>query len=319
MAKSIKLKVSVALNNQNRLCTPQQAIKGQDYICPSCQERVILRQGKIKTAHFAHKVSEVCNQETILHKAAKHLIVQTISDWKSGKGDIPILQKVCDVCGDTIKQPLPDKVQSAVLEHSIDEGFIVDVALMVKGAPAAAVEIRVSHAVDENKAQSMSIPFIELDAHRVIESPNIFLPIRDTFNWRCHKCENAEKDFIARVNKISKQTRVPLPTGKYYRYGPSKCYKCKREIIIFAWPKNSEWDRSQPKVKPIPKTVQLRFGHTIGNKYWANTCPYCKAIQGDFFLFYEFDSPFLGINPKDSKQDYDEDMQKIVRNILVND
>lgn len=79
MAKSVRLKVPFALNNEDRLCTPQQAIKGYDYICPSYQERVILRQGEIKTAHFAHKVSEVCNQETILHKAAKHLIVQTIS------------------------------------------------------------------------------------------------------------------------------------------------------------------------------------------------------------------------------------------------
>ena len=77
MAKSVQLKVPVALNNENRLCTPQQAIKGQDYICPSCQEKVILRKGAIKTAHFAHKLSEVCNQETILHKAAKHLIAQT--------------------------------------------------------------------------------------------------------------------------------------------------------------------------------------------------------------------------------------------------
>jgi len=319
MAKNVQLKVPVALNNQNRLCTPQQATKEHDYICPSCQERVILRQGEIKTAHFAHKVSEVCNQETILHKAAKHLIVQTISDWKSGQGDVPILQKVCEVCENTIRQPLPDKVESTMLEHRMDEGFIVDVALVVKGIPTAAVEIRVTHAVDEKKAESISIPFIEIDAHKVIENPYVFVSIRDSFNWRCHKCENAEKDFITKVNRISKQTRVPLPTGKYYRYSPGKCYKCKREIIIFAWPKTSEWDRSPPKVKPIPKTIQLRYGNTIGNKYWANTCPYCKAIQGDFFLFYEVDSPLFGISRKDTKQGYDKDMQTIIRNILVSD
>lgn len=317
MAKNVQLKVPVALNNQNRLCAPQQAIKGHDYICPSCQEKVILRKGEIKTAHFAHKLSEVCNQETILHKAAKHLIAQTISDWKSGQGDRPVLQRVCEVCRDMIKQPLPDKVESAVLEYRMDEGFIVDVALMVKGTPAAAVEIRVSHAVDEQKAKSISIPFIELDAHKVIENPNIFLSLRDTFNWRCYKCENAEKDFVAKVNKISKLSRVPLPTGKYYRYGPAQCYRCKREIIVFAWPKTSEWDKSQPKVKPIPKTIQVRYGRTIGNKYWANTCPYCHAIQGDFFLFFEVDSPFFGIRCKDTKHDYDKDMQTIVRNTLI--
>ena len=319
MAKSVQLKVPVALNNQNRLCTPEQANKEQDYTCPSCQDRVILRKGTKKTPHFAHKFSELCNQETILHKTAKHLIVQTISDWKSGQGDVPILQKVCEVCEDTIKQQIPDKVQSAVLEHRMDEGFIVDVAFMVNGAPAAAVEIRASHAVDEKKAQSISIPFIELDVHQVIENPNIFLPIRDTFNWRCHKCANAEKDFEAKVNKISKQTSVQLPTGKYYRYGPGRCYKCNREIIIFAWPKTSEWDRSEPKVKPIPKTIQLRYEYTIGKEYWANTCPYCNVNQCDSLLPYESDSPFFHISCKDSKQSYDEDRQTIVRNILINE
>lgn len=319
MAKSVQLKVPVALNNKKRLCNPEQAIKEHDYTCPSCQDRVILRKGRIKTAHFAHKFSEVCNQETILHKTAKHLIVQTISDWKSGQGDVPILQKVCEVCKDTIKQPLPEKVESAVLEHRMDEGFIVDVVLMVKGIPAAAVEIRASHAVDERKAQSISIPFIELDAHEVIENPNIFLPIRDTFNWCCHRCENAEKDFIAKVYKISNQTNVQIPTGKYYRYGPGRCYKCNREIIVFAWPKTSEWDSSQPKEKPIPKTIQLRYEHTIGKKYWVNTCPYCNVNQCDSLLPYESDSPFFDIKRKDSKQGYDEDMQTIVRNTLIHD
>ena len=37
------------------------------------------------------------------------------------------------------------------------DGFIVDVALIIENEPAAAIEIRVSHAVDENKAKLLSV------------------------------------------------------------------------------------------------------------------------------------------------------------------
>ena len=67
-------------HGEKRLYDPQSAEKGKSYFCPACQDTVILRKGKIKTAHFAH---ETCNQETIIHKTAKQLIVDVISDWKS--------------------------------------------------------------------------------------------------------------------------------------------------------------------------------------------------------------------------------------------
>lgn len=78
-------------------------------------------------------------------------------------------------------QALPDKVDRAILEYRMPEGSIVDIALMVANEAAAAIEIRVTHAVDENKAKSLSVPFIELDGQAVIENPTIFQPIRDHF------------------------------------------------------------------------------------------------------------------------------------------
>ena len=38
----------------------QDAIKENEYICPSCEEKVILKKGRIKIHHFAHKSDSEC-------------------------------------------------------------------------------------------------------------------------------------------------------------------------------------------------------------------------------------------------------------------
>ena len=319
MSKSIKLRVPFACDSEQRLYDPETAEKGKHYFCPACKDTVILRKGEIKTAHFAHKASETCNQETILHKTAKHRVVEVISNWKSGKIDVPILKRECEICRKSIDQPLPDKVERAIMEYRMSNGFIVDVALMVENKPAAAIEIRVSHAVDQNKANLLPVPFIELDGQAVLENSTIFEPIRDHFlPFICGTCKRAKEQFQVRTNEIAKQTGVKLP-DHYYRYGFCECWRCKREIIVYAWPKASEWDNSAPKVKPIPQTIQYRYSKTIGGKYWVNTCPRCKSIQGDWPLFCEPDGPFFGIRcEENSRETYHKDMQRIVGHAVYN-
>jgi hypothetical protein len=319
MSKSVKLRVPFAVDGEERLYNPETAEKGKHYFCPACQDTVILRKGKIKTAHFAHKASETCNQETILHKTAKQRIVEVISNWKSGKIDAPILKRTCEICRKSIDQPLPDKVECAMLEYRMLDGFIIDVALMVKNKPAAAIEVRVTHAVDERKAELVSVPFIELEGQKVIENPAVFEPIHDQFfPFTCRSCKQAKARFQIKVNEIAQQTGVELP-DRYYRYGFCECWRCKREIIVYAWPKISEWDYSAPKVKPIPRTIQYRYSRTVSRKYWVNTCPRCKSIQGDWPLFCEPDGPFFGIRCKeDSRGAYHKDMQRIVGHVVYN-
>ena len=319
MSNSVKLRVPFAFDDGKKLYAPQTAEKGKLYFCPACQDTVILRKGKIKTAHFAHKASETCNQETILHKTAKQLIVDVISDWKSGKIDTPILKRRCEICRKIMNQPIPDKVECATVEYRMSDGFVVDVALMVENEPAAGIEIRVSHAVDEKKAELLSIPFIELDGQAVVENPTIFDPIQDQFlSFTCRKCKQAKEQFRIKVNKIAKETGIELP-DRYYRYGFCECWKCKRDIIVFTWPKASEWDNSQPRVKPMPRTIQYRYSNTVGGKYWVNTCPRCKSIQGDWGLFFKPDGPFFGIRCEENSQDaYHKDMQNIVGYAIYN-
>ena len=40
-------------------------------------------------------------------------------------------------------------------------------------------------------------------------------------------------------------------------------------------------------------TFQLRYSKTVQGKYYANTCPSCGVISGDFFLHSEPGAPFF--------------------------
>lgn len=307
-----ELLIPFAVDDEQKLYSPASAEKGTSYFCPSCGEPVIFRQGAIRAAHFAHKVTDTCNQETITHETAKLLVQRAVQEWKSGRSKSPTLERACQICGSTVGQALPDKVDGAVLEYKLSDGSIADVALIVGSTPQAVVEIRVTHAVDDVKTSRLPVPFIELDGYEVIANPTVWKTITDHFKaFTCENCKSTYAQFHAKAKRIAQAIGLELPKA-YYRYGFCKCWKCKREIIVFAWPKNSMHDNSAPKIQPPPKTVQYRFSKTAGNKYWVNTCLHCASIQGDFFLYSEPDGPFFAINcEEDTRAEFDRDMMKI--------
>lgn len=55
--------------------------------------------------------------------------------------------------------------------------------------------------------------------------------------------------------------------------------------------------------KRVP-TFVLKYSKTLDDKYYANTCPKCKVIYGDFFLHGEPDSPLFPISEDDAKALY---------------
>ncbi len=307
-----KLRIPFAIDDMGQLRSPVTAEKGRRYFCPVCGAPVIFRRGQKRVAHFAHKVTDTCNAETITHKTAKLLIQKVIHEWKSGKTNSPILQRKCQICGTSITQSLPDKVGSAILEYKLSDNSIVDIALVDGEVPLAAVEIRVTHAVDETKAKRLPVPFIELDGYEVIKNPSVWKPISDHFkSLICRNCESTYLKFQAKAKQIAKANNIELPKA-YYRYGITTCWKCKRVIIVFTWPEKEFYVNSVPKVKPYPRTIQYRYSRSIGEKYWVNTCPYCHSIQGDFFLYMEPEGPFFALHiEEDSPEAFKKDLMKI--------
>jgi hypothetical protein len=51
-------------------------------------------------------------------------------------------------------------------------------------------------------------------------------------------------------------------------------------------------------------TFLFRYSKTVEGKYFANTCPSCKVIYGNFFLHDEPGAPFFPADEKDAKSLY---------------
>ncbi|MDP2809490.1 MAG: hypothetical protein Q8O34_05025 [Rhodocyclaceae bacterium] len=118
--------------------------------------------------------------------------------------------------------------------------------------------------------------------------------------------ENSQEDlyygqFMQEIKRVSKETGIKIPES-YYRYGICRCYKCEKEILAFAWP------HKIPREKPIPETIGRRATSMSGCKYWNNSCHYCHAVQGEFFLFHEPDGPFFAFEYSD---DFVTDIKRI--------
>lgn len=198
------LKIPYALDVSGVMVAPNDARKGNRYSCPECREMLVLRTGAIRAPHFSHRgKSEDCKflNESSRHLAAKHAVLFVVGRWKKRKGGRPEIRRRCPVCGEEKTQKLPRKVARAALEYRWETDrenttVVADVALLDgKGNPLAFVEIRDSHAVNDEKRDRMGVmPWIELDAHDVLDNPYMWKPIQsgNLKKFSC-KCDIATK------------------------------------------------------------------------------------------------------------------------------
>ncbi len=279
-----------------RLITAAEAtaVPAAAYACPACGEAVWLRAGAIRRPHFAHQASEHCQQETILHQTAKRLILQVIQDWRAGTGTAPLVQRRCSICGQPQPQSLPPKVTAAVLEQPLAGGYITDVALLAGPTIVAVVEIRATHAVDAAKRAGLSVPFVELAAEPVVADPRHWHPLVDGFRpIICQPCQRANQQYQQRLARVAQQTGVELSSA-YYRAAIARCWGCRRSILVFTWPGWEIHPTRAPHAAARPRTVRQTYSATMRTHYWANTCPHCGRLQGDFPLYCEPDGAFFG-------------------------
>ena len=294
--KRAALTTPFGLDNDSQLTHANDARRDNAYFCPSCEQQLILKRGKIKTPHFAHKSESKCSGETIQHKIAKLRIADAITNWKVGKTEAPKIGVGCQHgwCNEKKWMPMPETVSKAVLERPIGE-YRVDVALMNGETPIAAIEVKVSHSVDRTKQKTLPIPFIEVEADAILGDPTAFISIRDTLKRHtCAKCKDTKARFDELARKLLKPAGLQTLPTQYYRYGLQQCWKCNKRILVFAW-SYGDWRASKPSVNPIPKTIQYRYSSSVGDKYWANVCHHCNSIQGDWFLRSEPEGAFFGV------------------------
>jgi hypothetical protein len=110
---------------------------------------------------------------------------------------------------------------------------------------------------------------------------------------------------------LAQKLKIELPTS-FYRYTAKQCWSCNQPMLVFAWPGQDNNHSTPPKQEPRPPSIQYRYSKTAGGEYWANVCPHCNRIQGDFYLFSEPDGPFFGLRDlKDTPSAFLRDLQII--------
>lgn len=290
MNATVGLLVPYGKDGDGLLWKAIEADKTQPYYCPACNSQLILKKGNIKAHHFAHKKEISCNQETILHKTAKQLIINCINDWKRGI-DQPIrFRRRCIKCNHYFDIPVPDKVTHASEEIRVGI-FVVDVCLFKNDIKLAGIEIKATHPVDDQKKSTINFPFIEVNALDVIENPLLLDPITDNFfSYKCKSCKDKEVKEYGAINLLAKKYNIEF--SKDYIPKIITCNLCQEDILVFTWKNHSVYQETMPNYRPIPRTIRYRFSRTMNKYYWVNTCPYCNAIQGDYFLFIDHDGPF---------------------------
>lgn len=274
--------IPYAFSVDGNLVSRGDAVKGSGYFCLGCGQRLVVRLGNVKTKHFAHLGGFVCSSEGVIHATAKRLIVGVIALWKAG-GTRPRVLRRCGSCGSNGLQYLPDKVLSVDVECRLESGYVVDVAMFGDDGVIAAVEIYVTHLVTKEKSEDLRIPWVELVGSEVVEEPLLWKPMVDNFKpYRCKSCKLLDAEKKRALERISLQLGIKLPWGDYVA-APYRCYRCKREILVFSWPGGVVWSVEEPPL-PIPPSVKFSYTKTARSWYWANTCLYCRAVQGDFFI-----------------------------------
>ena len=121
------------------------------------------------------------------------------------------------------------------------------------------------------------------------------------------------EEFVASTQAIAKELGIQLPTA-YYRYAPSKCWKCEKDIILYTYPGCNQGIGGvapDPTHEPIPSTLKKLF--LWDNWQYTNVCPHCETLQGNFYIYHEPEGVFFGMGDiVDSQSAYASDMAHIV-------
>ena len=204
--------------------------------CVECGELLLAKKGRIRVHHFSHRGDTKCRGgcETALHKMAKQVIVQEktiqippIEIWWHGKRK-------------RVEHPSSVYFDEVHVERKY-KGFIPDI-MGIAGEQVFCVEIRVSHAVDEDKLHKI----------HSVRAACLEVDLRETY-----------KQILKGERQVTEQMIKARVVGgsenKEWLYHPA--------CAIF----NGDIDK-QIKTRPVTRRED-RSGKRWFDTFWVEGCP----------------------------------------------
>jgi len=162
------LPLGALIKGTNEYVYPKIAKKTDKFECPDCHNDLIVRQGKIRIHHFAHKVDSECKyyshpSESQIHRDAK-MLLKTLFDRKT----YVYINRHC--CG-RFPVPVMTDTSKIVLEHRFDYNGpkVADVAYLDGDRLAYIFEICHTHKTHSDRRPE---PWFEIDAKVLLKNSN---------------------------------------------------------------------------------------------------------------------------------------------------
>lgn len=185
---------------------PKEANKNDNYVCPDCNEILILCQGNIRVHHFRHKKDNLkCNYysgpaESKIHNDAKMLMKKLLENKEK-----IICFRECNLCNkdEIIEIPELQHNSEIYLEYKFnynDKSKIADVAHVIDNQIMFIFEICNTHKTEEENRPE---PWVEVDAVSLLNSVNIL--DQDSITIKCIRnkiCKSCEKETEKLTNLI---------------------------------------------------------------------------------------------------------------------
>jgi len=261
---------SLARTTGEALIHANDARKGEEYACLTCNGLMLLRRGERKRAHFAHKsLSPNCTPESALHSGFKRLLFERLQACLGEQ--VPLgIEWECEPCCGRHEGNLLKRAAHVAMEHNVGS-CRPDVALLGgEGQVVAAIEIVVSHPPEEATVayyKQNSIPLVifklvsDTEITRVNETvlkPDL---VDICLNPRCKRCgEHLLKKGILITEAKCERCSSPM-----------KFAELSGEISVF---RDFNLDDISI-VRSRGVLIKSRYCEITHRKYWANTCTRC--------------------------------------------
>jgi competence protein CoiA-like protein len=145
------------------------------FACLGCGEEVVAKLGAERARHFAHRPGSTCpltRPETLLHLDAKERLLALCAEAFAGRLAVKLRAR-CPACRRETPIDLAEAGDAAAGEGAAG-ALRADVLVTRRGAPALALEVKVTHAVDAAKEEALTqlgLPALEIDAREAWEEP----------------------------------------------------------------------------------------------------------------------------------------------------
>jgi len=226
--------------------------------------------------HFSHNENANCSQESVLHKTAKYLLEANIKE--SSK---PTVSWDCPTCQKPHSSDLFATTTTLCVEQHLGTCKPDITARAENGVIKAFIEVVVRHDPEPyvyETAKALSIPVIEFRLKKIEELQELR-----------EKELKASKVSICITPKCQKCGQ-PLES-KSIMLWEFQCWQCKQRMP-FAW---ADWNGvfqspeqfSDEEIRLATEAgakIEFRYSKMAGCSYHANICPFCYALQGDFYL-----------------------------------